>query len=82
MAAVEAWLAGSQLTEGPLFRKIDRWGQIATNGLQPNSLIPLLRRLFADAGIENSEEYSSHSLRRGFAGWARSSGWDIKELME
>ena len=51
-------------------------------GLHANSLIPLLRSLLAEAGVAASEEYSSHSMRRGFAGWARASGWDIKELME
>lgn len=29
-----------------------------------------------------SEIYSAHSIRRGFATWAASSGWDIKTLME
>ncbi|WP_371128606.1 tyrosine-type recombinase/integrase [Pseudomonas sp. NFACC32-1] len=28
------------------------------------------------------ELYSSHSLRRGFATWATSSGWDLKALMQ
>ncbi|WP_318656768.1 tyrosine-type recombinase/integrase, partial [Rhizobium phaseoli] len=65
-----------------MFRKIDRWGHVADKSLHTNSLIPLLRSLFAEAGVESPEEYSSHSMRRGFAGWARASGWDIKELME
>jgi integrase len=26
--------------------------------------------------------YSAHTIRRGFATWASSSGWDIKTLME
>ena len=80
--AVEDWLALSKLTAGPLFRKIDRWGNVADESLHADSLIPLLRSLFAEAGVESPEEYSSHSLRRGFAGWTRASGWDIKELME
>mgnify|MGYP006172967309 CR=1 FL=1 len=63
-------------------RAIDRWGHVADGSLHANSLIPLLRSLFAEAGVESPEEYSSHSMRRGFAGWARASGWDIKELME
>jgi hypothetical protein len=50
--------------------------------MHSTSLIPLLRGLFARAGVEDASEYSSHSLRRGFAGWARASGWDLKELME
>ncbi len=82
VAAFEAWLARSGLTEGPVFRKIDRHGRLAEKGLAPNSLIPILRNLFSRAGVVTPEEYSSHSLRRGFAGWARASGWDLKELME
>jgi hypothetical protein len=82
VAAFEAWIAISGLAEGPAFRGIDRWGNLATERLQPNSIIPLLRGIFAGAGVTASQEYSSHSLRRGFAGWARASGWDLKDLME
>lgn len=82
VSAYESWLAASGLTDGPVFRAIDRWGSIAPEGLAAVSIIPLLRRLFAAAGLENVEDYSSHSLRRGFAGWANANGWDIKELME
>src|SRR5690606_5945668 len=28
-----------------------------------------------------ADDYSSHSLRRGFATWAAASGWDLKALM-
>ena len=82
VTAFNAWIDLAGLTEGPVFRKIDRWGHVADGSLHANSLIPLLRSLFAEAGVESPEEYSSHSMRRGFAGWARASGWDIKELME
>jgi integrase len=82
VSAYQSWITLSGLDKGPVFRKIDRWGHVADDGLAPNSLIPLLRGLFRAAGVENPDEFSSHSLRRGFAGWARSSGWDIKELME
>lgn len=64
------------------YPKIDRWGHVADEGLHANSLIALRRSLFTEAGVVAPEEYSSHSMRRGFAGWARASGWDIKELME
>lgn len=82
VTAFNQWVSLSGLSTGPVFRKIDRWGHIAEDGLHPNSLIPLLRNLFTAAGVSAADEYSSHSLRRGFAGWARSSGWDIKDLME
>jgi integrase len=82
VAAYETWIAASGLTAGPVFRKIDHWGCVGNEGLHPDSLILLLRHMFAGAGVTAPEEYSSHSLRRGFAGWARASGWDLKELME
>jgi site-specific recombinase XerD len=82
VAAYEAWLAVSGLNDGPVFRAIDRWGRIAPDGLAAASIIPLLRRLFGAVGLTEAQEYSSHSLRRGFAGWANANGWDLKELME
>jgi len=82
VAAYEDWLAISGLSSGPVFRGIDRWGGISANGFHQNSLIPLLRRLFTRAGLSMADEFSSHSLRRGFAGWATANGWDLKTLME
>jgi integrase len=79
--AVGDWLALSKLKDGPLFRKIDRWGHLSGTGLLPGSVIPMLRQFLAQAGIADAEAFSSHSLRRGFAYWAGLSGWDIRELM-
>ncbi|MDI3273701.1 tyrosine-type recombinase/integrase [Pseudomonas sp. MDT1-16] len=43
-------------------------------------MIPILRRIFKQAAVP-ADLYSSHSMRRGFATWASSNGWDIKSLM-
>jgi integrase len=77
-----AWITIANLTEGPVFRAVDQWGNVGATGLHINSLIPLLRTMFHTAGIASVEQYSGHSLRRGFATWATSSGWDLKALME
>ena len=77
-----AWITLAGLTEGPVFRAVDRWGNVSDNGLHINSLVPLLRSLFNAAAIPFVEQYSGHSLRRGFATWATSNGWDVKTLME
>lgn len=82
VTATAEWTAAAELTQGPVFRSIDRWGRISETSLHPNSLIPLLRRLLTAAGLPDAEDYSSHSLRRGFAGWANANGWDVKALME
>lgn len=82
VAAYEAWIAASDLTEGPVFRSIDRWGNVSDEGLHAGSFVPLLRALFHAAGLAAPDSYSSHSLRRGFATWANSNGWDLKMLMQ
>jgi len=82
VAATSTWVATAELNEGPLFRAVDQWGAIALTSLHPNSLVRLLRRIFRGAGLASPEDYSGHSLRRGFAGWANANGWDVKALME
>jgi len=82
VGAYLAWVALAGLAEGPVFRAVDRWGNVGDAGLHVNSLVPVLRTLFHSAGIALAHQYSVHSLRRGFANWATSNGWDLKTLME
>lgn len=82
VAATAEWIEAAGLTEGPLFPPVDRWGKISAEPLHPNSLIRVLRRIFAMAGLPTPDVYSGHSLRRGFAAWADANGWDVKTLME
>lgn len=82
VSATTDWINAAGLTEGPLFRPVDRWGNIPAESLHANSLIRLLRRIFAAAGLPTPDAYSGHSLRRGFAAWADANGWDVKTLME
>ncbi|WJD61551.1 site-specific integrase [Pseudomonas kurunegalensis] len=81
VAAYEVWLNESGLTEGALFRSIDRWGHIGEQALNANSLSRLLRQVFLRSGVE-SQGYSAHSLRRGFATWASENQWSSKALMD
>ncbi|WP_116828382.1 site-specific integrase [Pseudomonas syringae] len=74
------WINCAALVRGPVFRAVDRWGNLSEEGLHANSVIPLLRQALQRAGIA-AEHYTSHSLRRGFASWAQSNGWDLKSLM-
>ena len=76
------WVHLADLKEGPVFPPIDRWGNVGETALRPGSLVPLLRGSFREAGIAAPEQYSGHSLRRGFATWANANQWDVKDLME
>ncbi|MYM73890.1 tyrosine-type recombinase/integrase [Duganella sp. FT134W] len=82
VSAYQEWVSLAHLDSGPAFRAIDRWGHVGDEGLHPNSLIALLRSIFTKAGVADADEYSGHSLRRGFANWADADGWDTKSLME
>lgn len=82
VTAYSAWTTLAGIEHGPVFRGIDRWGHIAPDGLHINSLVPLLRLLFDRSGMGFPEQYSGHSLRRGFAKWPTSNGCDIKTLMQ
>jgi integrase len=82
VTAYTEWIDFVGLTEGSVFRSVDRGGNVNNDGLHTNSLVPLLRSLFNHAGISSAKLYSGHSLRRGFANWATSNGWDIKTLMQ
>lgn len=76
------WMELSGLKTGPAFPGIDRWGHMSGDHMLSNAVLPLLRRILHEAGAEEAASYSSHSLRRGFANWASSNGWELKELME
>lgn len=76
------WTNAAQIKQGPVFRAINRWGQLANEALHPNSIITIVRSCCQAAGIEGSDAFSSHSLRRGFASWANDQRWDTKSLME
>ncbi|WP_254615005.1 hypothetical protein [Burkholderia pyrrocinia] len=50
VAAYEAWIATSGLTEGFVFRSVDRWGNVSDEGLHAGSFVPLCARCFARLG--------------------------------
>lgn len=79
--AYEAWLNSAGLQQGPVFRALDRWGHLASEGLYVGSVSRILRQVMLRSGLE-VERFSSHSLRRGFATWASENGWSQKALME
>jgi integrase len=58
---------------GPLFRAIDRHGNIAQQPLSGRAIAQIIKRRAALAGY-NPDLYSGHSLRAGFATTAAAAG--------
>lgn len=77
--ALRGWLAEYGQTSGPLFPGLSN-RDTRYPPLHINAILPLLRSIFRDAGLERPEEFSTHSLRRGFVAWADREGWSIQQI--
>jgi integrase len=82
--ALEAWLEASGCRFGPVFRKVNRWGDIEPAALHPNAVRQILRRRAAQAGLTVSglERLSPHGLRAGFITEAYRQGARDEEIMD
>lgn len=75
-AAYEAWLAAAQISDGAVFCKIDRHGNIGGR-LVPEGVAHVVRTRAERAGLDTPNLYSGHSLRAGFA--TAAAAQDIEE---
>lgn len=73
VAALTAWLTRSSITEGAIFRPINRHGQLQPERLSGDAVSEVIRERLAAAGIDPTG-YSGHSLRAGFATSAAQAG--------
>lgn len=76
-----AWLQQSHITEGPIFRKINRWNKIGPSSLTPLAVNQILKKRALESGLTNAQALSSHSLRRGLATSASLKGASLKAIM-
>ena len=73
VAAVTDWLTRSGITEGAIFRPINRHGQLQPERLSGDAVSEVIRERLAAAGHDPAG-YSGHSLRAGFATSAAQAG--------
>jgi site-specific recombinase XerD len=79
--AVQAWLEAAGITEGLLFRAIQRGGRVKPQGLRGIDVARAVKRYAAAAGLD-PVEFSGHSLRAGFVTSAAESGASILKIQE
>ena len=75
------WVDHACITEGPLFRSIDRHGRIASDRLSGDAVSTIIKKRLFDAGFDPAS-FSGHSLRAGFAtsaAMAGASSWKIRQ---
>jgi site-specific recombinase XerD len=77
---LQAWLEQAVLSSGPLFRSINRHGQIQPGGLSPADVARVVKKLAERAGLD-SAKYAGHSLRAGHATAAAIAGASERSIM-
>lgn len=79
--AVRDWFFCVAITEGPVFRRVDRWGNVGGSALDPGSVARIVKRAAARAGLDPTA-YAGHSLRAGFATQAARAGAHERAIMK
>lgn len=76
------WTRLADIQKGPVFQGVHVTGKVSGRALHVDSVNRIFKAFLERTGVEGSNLYSSHSLRRGFAGWARGTGWTLEQLMD
>ncbi len=78
--ALEAWLRRAAIEVGPVFRAIDRHGNLATARLSPTVVATIVKERCAAIGLA-PETFAGHSLRAGFLTSAAEGGAEERDIM-
>lgn len=77
--ALKTWLDAAGITSGPVFRSVNRHGQVAEHALSPRSVSKILKRAAMRAGID-SASIAGHSLRAGMVTQAAINGVEERDI--
>ncbi len=81
VVALKGWLEHASILEGPIFRRIDQWGNIDRRALTPQSVNLILKARCKQAGLEPTL-FSAHGLRSGYLTEAANRGISLTEAMQ
>jgi integrase len=77
---LQTWLEQTGLTSGPVFRAINRHGQVRQSRLAPADVARIVKKLALRAGLDPAK-YAGHSLRAGHATAAAVAGASERSIM-
>lgn len=78
--ALDAWIKSTGFRTGPIFRAVDRHGNLGRRRLSPAAIAAIVKRRAAAAGLD-SREFAGHSLRSGFVTEAGRQGLALGDTM-
>lgn len=80
VAALREWLEHASILEGPVFRRIDQWGNIDRRALTPQSVNLIVKARCKQAGLDPTL-FSAHGLRSGYLTEAANRGIPLPDAM-
>jgi integrase len=78
--ALQAWLDASVITAGPIFRSVNRHGQLQPGRLSDRAVALIVKRCVEAAG-KDARKFAGHSLRAGLATAAAIGGASERSIM-
>lgn len=79
--ALKHWLAAAGIDSGPVFRKIDQWGNIDRRGITPQTVNLVVKARAKQAGLD-PQNFSAHGLRSGYLTEAANRGILLPEARQ
>lgn len=79
--AIEDWLQASTISEGPLFRSVNKGGRVQTAPLCDKAVALIVKHRAEAAGL-NPDDYAGHSLRAGHATASAMAGVEERVIMK
>ena len=78
---LQDWLRASAISDGAIFRQINRYGQVLPKRLSASSVALIIKQRAQAAGLDPTR-LSGHSLRAGFATNAAKQGASLSSIRE
>ncbi len=78
--SVRAWLDAAGVSEGPIFRAVNRHGRVGAARLSDRAVALVVQRAAASIGLD-AATFAGHSLRAGFATSAARAGKADRDIM-
>lgn len=80
--AIKNWCEKANITQGPVFCRITKGGNIMPFGIDAHHINIIVKSIAKACNLPNADDYSSHSLRRGFATTASQQGASLASIMQ
>lgn len=79
--ALEKWMAKAGVSDGPLFRSVNRHGKVASRGICSRTVADVVKRAVLKIG-KDPAAFAGHSLRAGLATSAAMHGKSMTSIMK